>query len=99
MDIRTLCYRCKQEYESAGYVVSRVHDNNIKDKCEICTNAGYDYYIEERKQDCLMCNHEWQKINSVKVCMNCGMTITPDGKIVFDRKIVNYKPKKRKKVK
>lgn len=44
-----------------------------------------------------MCNHEWRKINDVKVCMRCGMTRTLDGKILFDKKIVNYKPKKRKK--
>ena len=43
-----------------------------------------------------MCKHQWQKINDVNVCLNCGMTITPDGKIMFDRKIANYKHKKRK---
>lgn len=43
-----------------------------------------------------MCNHEMQKINDVKVCMKCGMTITPDGKILFDRKIASYKSKKKK---
>jgi len=46
-----------------------------------------------------MCNHEWIKINSVTVCMRCGLTRTNDGTIIFDRKIVNYKPKKRKKKK
>lgn len=31
--------------------------------------------------------------------MKCGMTLLPNGKITFDKKIVNYKPKKRKAVK
>lgn len=43
-----------------------------------------------------MCNHVWRSINDIKVCKNCGLTVTFDGKIIFDRKIVNYKSKKRK---
>jgi hypothetical protein len=46
-----------------------------------------------------MCGHQWKKTNDVFVCVRCGMTRTYDGKIMFDRKIVNYKPKKQKKVK
>ena len=44
-----------------------------------------------------MCNHEWQTVNDVKVCMRCGLTRTYDGKIFFDRKFPTYRPKKRKK--
>ena len=45
-----------------------------------------------------MCPHtNTRKINDCKVCLDCGMTVLPNGKIMFDRKIVNYKPKKRKK--
>ena len=45
-----------------------------------------------------MCSHtNTQKINDVKVCLSCGMTILPNGKIIFDRKIVNYNPKKKRK--
>lgn len=43
-----------------------------------------------------MCPHTWKKLNDVFVCLRCGMTRTNDGKIFFDRKIVNYRPKKRK---
>lgn len=43
-----------------------------------------------------MCNHNWLKINDVDVCSKCGITKTYDGKILFDRKLPNYKPKKRK---
>ena len=44
-----------------------------------------------------MCSHTWQKINDVFVCMRCGLTRTYDGKIIFDRKLVNRKSKKVKK--
>lgn len=44
-----------------------------------------------------MCSHTWQKINDVTVCQKCGLTRTADGKIIFDRKLPNYKKKRRKK--
>lgn len=45
-----------------------------------------------------MCTHgNTQKINGFRVCMNCGLTVLPDGRIMFDKKICNYKPRKRKK--
>lgn len=43
-----------------------------------------------------MCAHNWKRFNDVWVCMNCGLTRTLDGKMFFDKTIVNYKPKKRK---
>lgn len=44
-----------------------------------------------------MCNHSnTMKVNDIKVCLDCGFTLTWDNKIIFDRKIVGYKPKKRK---
>lgn len=45
-----------------------------------------------------MCSHtNTRKINDVKVCLNCGLTILPNGKVIFDRKITNYRPEKTKK--
>lgn len=45
-----------------------------------------------------MCNHSnTKKINDIRVCLNCGLTILPNGKVMFDRKISNPKQKKRKK--
>ena len=42
-----------------------------------------------------MCNHcNTIKVNDVWVCLQCGLTRTYDGKIIFDRKIVNRKKKK-----
>ena len=46
----------------------------------------------------MACSHSHtKKVNDLRVCLNCGLTLTNDGKIIFDRKLVNYKPKKRKK--
>lgn len=44
-----------------------------------------------------MCSHDWKTVNDIKVCLKCGITKTYDGKILFDKKIVNYKPHKKKK--
>lgn len=44
-----------------------------------------------------MCTHgNTVKINDVRVCLKCGLTLTPDNKVIFDRKLPNYKNKKRK---
>lgn len=44
-----------------------------------------------------MCSHtNTKKINDVKVCLNCGLTLTFDNKIIFDRKLPNHKSKKKK---
>lgn len=46
----------------------------------------------------MACTHaNTKKINDCKVCLNCGMTILPNGKLFFDKKIVNYKFKKNRK--
>ena len=46
-----------------------------------------------------MCSHIWVKVNEVFVCARCGLTRTPDGRLLFDKKAVNYKQKKQKKQK
>lgn len=43
-----------------------------------------------------MCAHCWKRVNDVWFCVNCGLTRTLDGRILFDKNIVNYKPKKKK---
>lgn len=43
-----------------------------------------------------MCNHTYKKINDVWVCIKCGLTRTITGKIIFDRKLPNYKSKRRR---
>lgn len=45
-----------------------------------------------------MCSHSnTKKFNGVKVCLSCGLTLTPDNRVMFDKKIVNYKFKKKRK--
>lgn len=46
-----------------------------------------------------MCSHSWYKVNDVTICAKCGVTLTFDGKLLFDRKIVNYKSKRKAKKK
>lgn len=44
-----------------------------------------------------MCSHSnTVKMNDVRVCLDCGLTVTHDGHVLFDRKIVNYKRKRKK---
>lgn len=43
-----------------------------------------------------MCNHIWKKVNAVRVCVNCGLTILPNGKLYFDRHLPNYLRKGKK---
>lgn len=43
-----------------------------------------------------MCGHIWKKVNDVYICVRCGLTKTYDGRILFDRKLPNYKSKKKK---
>lgn len=38
-----------------------------------------------------MCKHDIKQVNNVRVCVKCGLTRTPDGRIMFDKKIVNFK--------
>ena len=45
----------------------------------------------------MSCSHSWKTINDIKVCINCGLTRTYDGKLLFDKKIINYKRKRVKK--
>ena len=35
-----------------------------------------------------MCKHEFIKINDVKACTKCGLTVTYDGKMMIDRDFV-----------
>ena len=43
-----------------------------------------------------MCKHEFVKHNDVTACIKCGMTRIAGGKIIFDKKLPNYKPNKKK---
>ena len=44
-----------------------------------------------------MCNHgNRRKIGECTVCLNCGLTVLPNGHIYFDRDLPNYRKKKKK---
>lgn len=43
-----------------------------------------------------MCAHNWKKYNDVWACIKCGLTRLPNGRIVFDKELINYKPERRK---
>lgn len=46
----------------------------------------------------IACSHtNTKKMNDVKVCLDCGLHLLPNGRVLFDKSIVNYKPKKTKK--
>lgn len=43
-----------------------------------------------------MCNHSnRKKVNSVWVCLKCGLTVTEDGKVILDKQLPNYRKKRR----
>jgi hypothetical protein len=42
-----------------------------------------------------MCNHTYVKVYELIVCTKCGMTLLSNGKVFFDRKLPNYKRKKK----
>ena len=47
-----------------------------------------------------MCSHgNTVTQNDVKVCLDCGLTLLPNGKTMFEKEITGYRPKKKKKKK
>lgn len=43
-----------------------------------------------------MCSHKWIECNDVTACVKCGLTRIRDGKVIFDKRLPNYKLKKRR---
>ena len=43
-----------------------------------------------------MCSHNLVKINDMRICTRCGMTVLPNGMVIFDRNLPNYKGKRKK---
>lgn len=41
-----------------------------------------------------MCRHDIVKINDIKVCRKCGLTICPSGQVFFDRALLLKRVKK-----
>lgn len=53
-------------------------------------------FLMLKKEAYILCSHEWLKVNDVWVCLRCGITRLPEGDVMFDRRLPNYKPKKKK---
>ena len=46
----------------------------------------------------MACSHTNRiKVGETWACVNCGLTMLPNGKIYFDRGLIGYKGKKKKK--
>lgn len=43
-DIRVLCWRCRQDYVTAGYWLRQVGDSKKK-PCDKCGRGGYTYEV------------------------------------------------------
>lgn len=48
-NVRTLCYKCKQNYENAGYKLKSIK-TKCKTRCDYCGRLGFDYKISERSK-------------------------------------------------
>ena len=51
-DIRCLCSKCLSDYKNnRDYIVKRVDPfKRVKDKCDRCSNYGYDYFVVDKRQ-------------------------------------------------
>ena len=52
-EIKTLCHKCRSDYENTGdYYIRRVdHKQKIKEKCDYCSvRDGYDYEITPKEK-------------------------------------------------
>ena len=50
VDVRTLCYRCKSEYEDSGYQLVKRGWQEYKEPCDRCqVGMGFDYAVFDRK--------------------------------------------------
>lgn len=43
-----------------------------------------------------MCNHIWKKVNDVRVCVRCGLTVNRlTGELIFDRRLADVGNRKK----
>nr|DAD87176.1 MAG TPA: hypothetical protein [Siphoviridae sp. ctM4P7] len=42
-----------------------------------------------------MCRHEMIKVNDIKVCKKCGLTVLKDGRLFFDKQFVRQMQRKK----
>lgn len=47
--IETLCHKCADDYEEAGFIVIKVPGQKFKDVCTHCqTGVGWDYEVKPK---------------------------------------------------
>ncbi len=44
----TLCYRCRKDYEGAGFIIERDYSNSNQSQCDKCNRQGYDYWVSDQ---------------------------------------------------
>ena len=49
-DERCLCINCKEDYETAGYIVKRVYKVKYKDHCDKCGRFGWTYMLINKRE-------------------------------------------------
>ena len=45
-DVRTLCLRCRMNYEEAGYLLSLIIER-YNEPCDICGRPGHNYIVSK----------------------------------------------------
>lgn len=48
LDERCLCWSCKDDYETAGYIVIRIYKIKHKDRCDKCGRFGWTYIVKNK---------------------------------------------------
>ena len=48
METRTLCKKCADHYREAGYLLRVKEFQLIREPCDLCHRAGYEYEILNR---------------------------------------------------
>jgi len=46
---RTLCHRCANNYRDAGYYLIRDYTVIVKDACDVCGRAGWQYWLVDER--------------------------------------------------
>lgn len=49
-DERCLCFKCKDDYETAGYRVERIKQIKDKDRCDKCGRYGWTYIVKHNQR-------------------------------------------------
>lgn len=39
----------------------------------------------------MACSHIWVRVNDIKICRKCGLTILPDCRAIFDKNLLKKK--------